>query len=104
MGMTCSRSPRWRTSGTTISRSRAPMATRGTTGRQIGYMPVEGSGLHRIWYVGGRWAYASAMIDGFSDYILVVIDMKEPTKPEIVGKYWLPGMNVAAGETAHWPL
>jgi hypothetical protein len=72
--------------------------------RQIGFMPVEGSGLHRIWYVGGRWAYASAMIDGFSDYILVVIDMKEPTKPEIVGKYWLPGMNVAAGETAHWPL
>jgi hypothetical protein len=72
--------------------------------RQIGFMPVEGSGLHRIWYVGGRWAYASAMIDGFSDYILVVIDMREPTKPEIVGKYWLPGMNVAAGETAHWPL
>jgi hypothetical protein len=72
--------------------------------RPIGFMPVEGSGLHRIWYVGGRWAYASAMIDGFSDYILVVIDMKEPTKPEIVGKYWLPGMNVAAGETAHWPL
>jgi hypothetical protein len=72
--------------------------------RQIGFMPVDGSGLHRIWYVGGRWAYASAMIDGFSDYILVVIDMKEPTKPEIVGKYWLPGMNIAAGETAHWPL
>ncbi len=72
--------------------------------RQIGFMPVEGSGLHRIWYVGGRWAYASAMIDGFSDYILVMIDMKEPAKPEIVGKYWLPGMNVAAGETAHWPL
>jgi hypothetical protein len=72
--------------------------------RQIGFMPVEGSGLHRIWYVGGRWAYASAMIDGFSDYILIVIDMKEPTMPEIVGKYWLPGMNVAVGETAHWPL
>jgi hypothetical protein len=47
---------------------------------------------------------ASAMFDGFSDYILVVIDMKEPTKPEIVGKYWLPGMNVAAGETARRPL
>jgi hypothetical protein len=72
--------------------------------RQIGFMPVEGSGLHRIWYVGGRWAYASAMLDGFSDYILVVIDMKEPARPEIVGKYWLPGMNVAAGETARWPL
>ena len=61
--------------------------------RQIGFMGVEGAGLHRIWYVGGRWAYASAMIDGFSDYILVIIDMANPTKPEIVGRYWLPGMN-----------
>src|SRR5882672_4845756 len=31
--------------------------------RQIGFLPVEGVGLHRIWYVGDRWAYASAMID-----------------------------------------
>ena len=36
--------------------------------RQIGFMRVDGVGLHRIWYVGGRWAYASALIDGFSDY------------------------------------
>ena len=68
--------------------------------RQIGFMPVEGTGLHRIWYVGGRWAYASALLDGFSDYILVTIDMADPKKPELAGKYWLPGMNVAAGEKA----
>jgi len=72
--------------------------------RQIGFMPVDGTGLHRIWYVGGRWAYASAMIEGFSDYILVTIDMQDPAKPQIVGRYWLPGMNLAAGETANWPL
>ena len=24
--------------------------------RQIGFMPVKGDGLHRLWYVGGRWA------------------------------------------------
>jgi hypothetical protein len=72
--------------------------------RQIGFMPVEGTGLHRIWYVGGRWAYASAMMDGFSDYILITIDMGDPAKPEIAGRYWLPGMNLAAGETGNWPL
>ena len=71
--------------------------------KQIGFMPVEGTGLHRIWYVGGRWAYASALLDGFSDYILITIDMKDPKKPVMVGKYWLPGMNVAAGEKANWP-
>ena len=49
--------------------------------RQIGFMPVDGTGLHRIWYVGGRWAYASAMMEGFSDYILITIDMQDPTKP-----------------------
>jgi len=71
--------------------------------RQIGFMPVQGGGLHRLWYTGGRWAYASALLDGFSDYILITIDMADPTKPVLAGKYWLPGMNVAAGEVAHWP-
>jgi hypothetical protein len=28
--------------------------------RCIGFMPVAGGGIHRIWYVGGRWAYVSA--------------------------------------------
>ncbi len=71
--------------------------------RQIGFMPVKGGGLHRIWYVGGRWAYASALLDGFTDYIMITIDMADPTRPQMVGKYWLPGMNKAAGETPNWP-
>ncbi len=72
--------------------------------RQIGFMPVEGVGLHRIWYVGGRWAYASALLDGFTDYIMITIDMSDPTKPQEAGRFWLPGMNAAAGETPNWPL
>ncbi len=75
-----------------------------TEPRRIGSLDIEGTGIHRIWYVGGRWAYASAMIEGFSDYIFVVIDLKNPKKPKIVGKYWLPGMNLAEGEKASWPL
>ncbi|MGH6761358.1 MAG: LVIVD repeat-containing protein [Phyllobacterium sp.] len=71
--------------------------------RQIGFLPVEGIGVHRIWYVGGRWAYISALIDGFSDYILVIVDLADPTKPVEAGRYWLPGMNVGAGEAPDWP-
>ena len=71
--------------------------------RQIGFMPVEGGGVHRIWYTGGRWAYASVLLDGFSDYIFVTIDMADPAKPREAGRYWLPGMNLAAGETPSWP-
>jgi hypothetical protein len=29
--------------------------------------------------------------------------MKEPTRPEIVGKFWLPGMWTGGGETPSWP-
>lgn len=72
--------------------------------RRIGFLPVEGTGLHRIWYAGGRWAYASALLDGFSDYILVTIDLQDPTRPELAGRFWLPGMNLAAGEVPDWPL
>jgi hypothetical protein len=71
--------------------------------RQIGFMPVGGTGLHRIFYTGGRYAYASALLDGFTDYIMIVIDLADPKKPELVGKFWLPGMNKAAGEVANWP-
>ncbi len=36
--------------------------------RRIGFLPVDGGGIHRIWYAGGRWAYVSALLDGFTDY------------------------------------
>jgi hypothetical protein len=65
-------------------------------------MPVEGGGIHRIWYAGGRWAYVSALLDGFTDYIFMTVDMADPTKPRAAGRYWLPGMNRAAGETPTW--
>jgi hypothetical protein len=71
--------------------------------RRIGFMPVEGGGIHRIWYVGGRWAYVSALLDGFTDYIFMIVDMADPTRPREAGRYWIPGMNQAAGERPTWP-
>jgi hypothetical protein len=72
--------------------------------RQIGFMPVQGGGIHRIWYVGGNWAYVSALLDGFTDYIFMTVDMRDPAHPREAGRYWLPGMNQAAGELPNWPL
>jgi hypothetical protein len=71
--------------------------------RLIGFMPVDGGGIHRIWYVGGRWAYVSALLDGFTDYIFMTVDMADPARPREAGRYWIPGMNRAAGETPSWP-
>lgn len=71
--------------------------------RQIGFLPVEGGGVHRIWYTGGRWAYVSVLLDGFTDYIFMTVDLADPTRPRAGGRVWLPGMNTAAGERADWP-
>ena len=73
------------------------------TPRQIGFMPVEGGGIHRAWYTGGRWAYVSVLLDGFTDYMFMTLDMNDPAKPREAGRWWIPGMNLAAGETPSWP-
>lgn len=73
--------------------------TRPAEPRQIGFMPVEGLGLHRLWWVGERYAYASALLDGFTDHILICIDLSDPSRPHEVGRWWLPGMWRAGGET-----
>lgn len=70
--------------------------------KEIGFLHVEGGGIHRIWYTGGRWAYASVLLDGFTDYIFMTIDLEDPTKPKEAGRYWLEGMNTAQGENATW--
>jgi len=69
--------------------------------REIGFCPVEGIGLHRIWWTGGRHAYASAHFDGNSDHILAIFDLADPTHPQMVGTWALPGMS--ASEAPVWP-
>ncbi len=71
--------------------------------REIGFCPVEGVGLHRIWWVGGRYAYASCHFDGFTDHVLAIFDIANPAKPQLVGRWALPGMDRAAGEAPTWP-
>lgn len=67
--------------------------------RAIGFMPVAGLGLHRVWWVGEWYAYASAFLDGYTDHVLIVIDLADPTRPVEVGRWWLPGMWRDSGET-----
>jgi hypothetical protein len=71
--------------------------------REIAFMPIDGLGPHRIWYVGGRYAYLSVHFADFSDHVLAIVDMAEPTKPHVVGKFWLPGMWNGGGEKPTWP-
>jgi len=73
-----------------------------TEPRQIGYLDIDGLGLHRIWYDGGRYAYASALLEGYTDHILLIVDMADPTHPREAGRWWIPGMWRAGGETPAW--
>src|ERR1700733_7513060 len=66
--------------------------------REIGVRSVDGLGVHRMWYVGGRYLFCSCHFDGFTDHILTTVDLANPQKPEIVGRWWLPGMWRAGGE------
>jgi hypothetical protein len=68
--------------------------------RPIGFMPVDGLGLHRIWWTGERYAYASAILDGFTDHILLCIDLADPAHPREAGRWWVPGMWQAGGESS----
>jgi hypothetical protein len=70
--------------------------------RQIGYLEIDGLGLHRIWYDGGRYAYASALLEGYSDHILLIVDMADPEHPREAGRWWIPGMWRAGGERPSW--
>lgn len=69
---------------------------------QIGRLEVEGCGLHRIYYDGGRYAYASALLDGYTDHILLIIDLADPTHPVEAGRWWIPGMWRDGGERPSW--
>ena len=66
--------------------------------REIAFLEMPGFGINRLWWPGGRYAYVSAHFDGFTDHILCIVDLRDVTKPEIVSRWWLPGMNRAAGE------
>ena len=44
---------------------------------------MPGFGAHRIWWVGGRYAYVSVHFEGFIDHALAVIDVSDPSAAEI---------------------
>jgi hypothetical protein len=56
-------------------------------------------GTHRNYYDGGRYVYATSMMDGYEGQILVIVDVSDPAAPKEAGRWWVPGQHVAAGET-----
>src|SRR3954468_3401074 len=66
--------------------------------REIAFLEIPGFGINRLWWTGGRYAYLAGHFDGYTDHILAIVDLQNITKPEIVSRWWLPGMYRAGGE------
>ena len=64
--------------------------------REAGFLDIPGFGTHRLWWAGGPLATASSMPLGYDDFILSVLDMKDPLKPELTG-HWAPGQSQTHG-------
>lgn len=67
----------------------------------LGLFPVAGRGVHRFDF-DGRYAYLSAEMEGYLGHIVVIVDLKDPRRPEEVSRWWLPGQHTDGGETPDW--
>lgn len=71
--------------------------------KELAIFRTGGPGVHRFWFVDGRYAHLSAGADGFSDQIYRIVDLRRPDRPEEVGRWWIPGQWSAGGERPDWP-
>jgi hypothetical protein len=69
--------------------------------RLLSYVLTHGLGVHRF-DMDEHYAYISTEMPGFWGNILVIYDLKDPTKPSEVSRWWMPGQHTAAGEIPTW--
>jgi hypothetical protein len=62
-----------------------------TAPRELARLRFGGTGSHRNFWAGGRYAYLATNVEGYANYILVVIDLANPAQPLEVGRWWVPG-------------
>lgn len=71
--------------------------------RSVGYFDTSGpqsQGAHYVWFVDGEYAYLSTSMPDFTprneldDQIPVIVDVRNPSNPTEVGRWWLPGTGV----------
>ncbi len=68
----------------------------------IAYQKTGGRGVHRF-DMDENYAYISTEMPGYIGHILVNYDLSNPSKPEEVSRWWMPGQHIAGGEVPTWP-
>ncbi len=74
-----------------------------TRPRELAFFETGGIGVHRLWFVDGRYAHVPAGAPGYSDQIYRILDLSRPDRPEEVGRWWIPGQWTEGGEQPDWP-
>jgi len=69
--------------------------------REIAFFKTGGRGVHRFTF-DGRYAYISPEMEGYVGNIVMILDLKDPAKPEEVGRWWVPGQWSGGGESPTW--
>ena len=70
--------------------------------RMLAYQKTGGIGVHRF-DMDERYAYISTEMPGYIGNILVNYDLRDPSNPREVSRWWLPGQHTAGGEQPTWP-
>lgn len=65
------------------------------------YQKTGGKGVHRF-DMDENYAYISTEMDGYLGNILVIYDIRSPSRPTEVSRWWLPGQHLAGGEVPNW--
>ncbi len=63
---------------------------------RLGQLSTGGKGVHRMWYTGGRYAYASLIPEGLARRIFAIIDLDDPASPVEVAR-WRPELSEPEG-------
>ena len=71
-----------------------------TSPKLITFVKTHGKGVHRF-DCDENYAYISTEMEGFVGNILVIYDIRNPTKPVEVSRWWLKGQYVAGGDAPH---
>jgi hypothetical protein len=66
----------------------------------VTFVKTHGKGVHRF-DLDESYAYISTEMEGFVGNILVIYDIRNPSRPVEVSRWWMQGQNVAGGESAH---
>ncbi|MGH9244950.1 MAG: LVIVD repeat-containing protein [Acidimicrobiales bacterium] len=69
---------------------------------EIGWLPIDGEGVHRMWWVGDELTYFSVRERGYDGRFLMAADVSRPDQPVPVARWWYPGQWTAGGEVPTW--